>query len=736
MDFNIITFHRALNHGAVLQTYALQTYLEQLGFSAGVYDYSPSAGKRYAGIKGRLFKLLRDIDLKDYMEKEKHFSDFVENKLHTNDNEQPKVFLAGSDQIWNTGASLNPMYFLQFVAPDVIKASYAASMGSSEIAEENIARVRRYLESFDCISVRENGVKESLSRLTNKTINVNIDPTFLLPKESWRKLEKEVRDIPNNYILVYIMHYSRNVNKLLRWLQKETGAKIVVIDSQGTIQGKLTNLIYHDKAIHNAGPEEFLWLVDHAQSIVTSSFHGTAFSIIFEKEFYSIVNPAAPSRLDNLLHMMDLPRVDETEEIFARNHEINWGRVAGVISSERERTKAYLEGIYTLADKPRIKAHKAGNISSIGDMCTGCSACEATCPKEAIKITLNAEGFYRPVLDVDKCVNCGKCLNTCPIENFNGKTRKAAWYGWNANDSILYNSSSGGAFRALADQILCDGHGKIYGAVYTDDYKEVFFSSSDVEQLEQLQKSKYTVSKSSGIYRKIEDDLKNGIQVLFCGTPCQCAGLLSYLQREYPNLLTCDFVCGGMASLAFYREHLECLEKKYDATIKSVDFRPKNKGWGKHHISVKLSNGKSYYVREYMDTYFKCFAIEHISVGKSCLACEFHSLHPADITLADFWGYKAAEVEINPLGTSLLTANTEKGMKAVSALQNFEMHFLDIKHSDYAFGASIPSKKKLQDRDSFFELAQNQGFEKTATDIYGIGFVSQVERWLKMKFGG
>lgn len=735
MDFNIITFHRALNHGAVLQAYALQNYIEQLGFDAGIYDYCPSVENRYAGMKGKLFKILRCLNEKDYNEKEKRFSDFVENRLHINNNETPKVFLAGSDQVWNTGTSMVPMYFLRFVGQNVIKASYAASMGSSKIAAENLKRIGKYLETFDYISVREKGVKESLSGLTDKEISVNIDPTFLLDKADWRLLEKEVPDVPDNYILVYVMHYSRNVNALLKWLRKETGAKIVVIDGQGAIQGKLTSLVIHDKAIHDAGPEEFLWLIDHAQSVVTSSFHGTAFSIIFNKEFYSIVNPKAPSRLENLLNMLDLPMVSESAERFIRNVGIEWSNVESIISLERNKAKKYLESIYASADKCKKRIHKACNISIVGDMCTGCSACEASCPTDAIKMVLNEEGFYRPVIDANKCVNCGRCIETCPIENFNGKTRKEAFYGWSKQNEVLFKSSSGGFFRALADQIIHYYHGKIYGAVYSPDFKEVLFSSSDIDSMDRLQKSKYTVSNPSGIYQRIENDLKQGTYILFCGTPCQCAGLLLFLKKEYSNLLTCDFVCGGMASLAFYQEHLENIAKKYGADITSVDFRSKSRGWGKYHISIGLSNGKTYFVREYNDPYFKCFAIEHISVSKSCIACEFHSLHAADITCADFWGYRAAKVEKNKLGISLLTANTEKGVKAIPKLQDFEIYPLDIKYSDYAFGASNPSNRKLKEWDKFFALAKKQGFEKTALDLYGIGGVSQAKRWLKIKLG-
>lgn len=228
MDFNIITYHSALNHGAVLQAFALQSFIEEQGYEAGVYDYRPSVAGRYSGLKGRIFYLIRKLDEDEYLRKEKRFAEFIEGYLHLNTEQNPKIFLTGSDQVWNT-ASINPMYFLRFVTDDVVKASYAASMVNSVIDEKNKNKVTRYLRDMDFVSVREEGIKKAFSEITDQPISVNIDPTFLLNRSKWEKVMSPVDGIPDKYTLVYIMHLSKNVNKLLKWLKKKLATKLFVL---------------------------------------------------------------------------------------------------------------------------------------------------------------------------------------------------------------------------------------------------------------------------------------------------------------------------------------------------------------------------------------------------------------------------------------------------------------------------------------------------------------------------
>lgn len=345
MDFNILTFHRAYNYGAVLQAFALQEFVTELGYSCGVYDYASPSENKPAGLKGKILQALQLFSARDRQVREAKYRQFVEESLHLNLEEDSKVYISGSDQVWNPGIQ-DETYFLRFAPEESRRISYAASMGESHMTQEQEENFRTWLKEFDGVSVREEQDKERLASLCDKNIQVHVDPTLLHDKAFWRKHARPVEGLPDEYILVYLMHRSGNVNKLLKWLKKETGAKIVVIDGQGVVQGVMTNLVYHDIAKHRVGPREFLWLFDHAKYVVTSSFHGTAFSLIFEKELYAITNLNRKTRITNILEKVGLSPVGEDAEVFERRDGADWEKVRSELKTHRTNSQQYIKNAY------------------------------------------------------------------------------------------------------------------------------------------------------------------------------------------------------------------------------------------------------------------------------------------------------------------------------------------------------------------------------------------------------
>ncbi len=343
-DYNIVTFHRAYNYGAVLQTYALQEFLKQLGYSAGVYDYISCGENKPAGKKERLIQFLLTFNKADIKRREEKYKAFAENMLDLNLEQDNRAYVSGSDQVWNPCGNMEDAYFLRFAPKEAKKVSYAASMGDGQVPEDKKQRWQSYISDFDHISVREESLGEKIKEFCNKEIVQNIDPTLLQDASFWSGVGKEVKGLPEKYILVYLMHLPKNVNKLLKWLQKQTKAKIVVVDGQGAVQGLFTNLVRHDMALHDMGPSEFVWLVQHAQSVVTSSFHGTAFSLIFNKEFYSI-NSKPNSRISSILNKCNINPVKEEAETFSRRDNIDWAFVNDVMKNERKKSEEYFNKI-------------------------------------------------------------------------------------------------------------------------------------------------------------------------------------------------------------------------------------------------------------------------------------------------------------------------------------------------------------------------------------------------------
>lgn len=714
-DFNIITFQRE-NFGAILQAYALQEFIKKQNHNVGMFDYiKPKMISKNTTLRAKIQKILAKVakDEKAKLRRMQRIAEFREKYLNLNLESDSRVFVTGSDQVWNLNSSMDSMFFLQFLDDSVCKISYAASMAKTDVPNDRNDIVKKYLKTFDAISVREEGIKESLAPLCDKDVSVNVDPTLLHDKIFYRNIANTVEGIPEKYILAYILHIPKNGNKLIKWLRRETGLPIVLLDSSGAVGMVVKN----NMIVRDAGPREFVYLFDNAECVVTTSFHGTCFSLIFEKEFYSVVNPDSPSRISNLLKKVGIQPINEFDTQFTRRINIDWEHVRDVLAQERERSREYICDAFEKAKNK--KANKPiGTVALMNNTCTGCAACEEVCPTNAIKMVLNSKGFYEPSIDETKCVNCSKCIQSCPLNTKQVIWPKKAYYGWNSSPEVLFKSSSGGAFYSIAQTVLQKG-GVVFGAAYSEDWKDIVFECTDDVALEKLQKSKYTVSAASGVYKKIRKYLNDGKTVLFVGTPCQCAGIKSVFGDEYENLITCDFVCGGMPSLSFYREHIEALQKKYGSTIESLDFRPKEWGWGRHRIFVRFKGGKTYVKRDFADAYFKCF-ITKASVRYSCEECPYYHFHRSDFTIADYWGYRAAGIKKHKSGMSLVVCNNEKAEKIFGEIKDFKKFEIPIEYTHYAVRDRIPRPNVLKEKDRFFKLAEEKGFEAAALEMYDI----------------
>ena len=334
-DINIVTPYDGYNFGALLQAYALLNIVEELAGnqSVGIYRYDVPKQDGNKTFKKRVLELFGKIHEKEILAGNNKFDLFRE-LLELNTDRTSKVYLAGSDQIWNPN-NYQGKFFLDFVSPKSTKASYAASMGVSSAELTKIERVGKSVSEFDFISVREQDAKNILKEYIDKKISVNVDPTLLLSKEEWRNIEISVPDIPDDYILVYFLHIPKNANQYLREIKKKTKKKIILIDRTGFLR----YVIHADCVLTDIGPREFLWLFDHASYIVTSSFHGTVFSLIFEKSFLPLVNPAAPSRINNLLNVLHISSEPQRNSLFPL---VDYKLVKKYITDEQIKSKRYL----------------------------------------------------------------------------------------------------------------------------------------------------------------------------------------------------------------------------------------------------------------------------------------------------------------------------------------------------------------------------------------------------------
>lgn len=364
--------------------------------------------------------------------------------------------------------------------------------------------------------------------------------------------------------------------------------------------------------------------------------------------------------------------------------------------------------------------------------CTGCGACLNKCPKNAISMKLSGD-FPYPVIDHSLCIDCGLCERACPVlhpsyENDESPDCYAYW----ADDDIRAKSSSGGAFTALAENII-DRGGVVAGAAYSDDcYSVEYRLAESVEALAPLRGSKYVQADTRLVYRDVKRALDAGKPALFVGCPCEVAGMRSFLGRDYPNLYLVDLVCHGVPPQSLYEKFIREEEDKHGSKAVRVSFREKAfSGWN-HGTCLDFADGSQYRKKRSECPYLKAF-IDRIDLRESCGNCKFAALpRQGDLTLADFWDVRLYDESLDDnKGTGLVLCNNAKGNELLDMLRDSAKLLkpapLDhaIKHNSQIKYSSIHNEK----RDRFRELMNRYGysFEKAAVyaleDRYDVGLV-------------
>ena len=322
MKIGALTFHGSYNYGSVLQAYALQTYIEKLASQRGIrceyeiLNYRPTEQKKlyakpelssvrnlvkrlmYEPYRGKLDEQGRKFEafISQYLNTTREFTD---SEVLPSITEKYDVLLAGSDQIWNVRAKdFTYGYLFEGCTPH--KASYAASLGPLEI-DWSLYDQERYvsdLKEFNRISVREEKSRNQLHKICPElSCETHIDPTLLMDAQDWRALSSGMNVNDGNYILFYCLEPKAEHLKAAELLSQKTGLPVVATRYRGK-----ADYFNHFMKLYNAGPCDFISLVDHAAMVLTSSFHGTAFSLLFRKPFY-VLDGLSDGRICDLLNI-------------------------------------------------------------------------------------------------------------------------------------------------------------------------------------------------------------------------------------------------------------------------------------------------------------------------------------------------------------------------------------------------------------------------------------------------
>lgn len=354
----IITFSHAINYGAVLQTYALQHYLNaKLNVDAEVINYASDRmllpyKKRslFYYCKPRVFAstILRNSCIRyncEGFEKFRNkFISFSGKLLRTKEellnlNDRYDFFITGSDQVFNIYCSnFDYNYLLEFVEDRKKKNSYSASLGITSIPEEYKSKYKNLLGCYNMISVREFCSAEILEPVIGKKPFVTVDPTLLLNKYSWMEISEKVENIPQRYILLYMISEDKEIIRAAKKLSREKGIEIVYISDR---LFKPMGI----RTLRKMSPGQWLFLFANAEFVMTNSYHGMVFSCIFEKKFIPFflkTNVQVNSRIKDFLNQYGISNLVCSNTPNRCECEYDVGCVQALIEKERMKSEEFL----------------------------------------------------------------------------------------------------------------------------------------------------------------------------------------------------------------------------------------------------------------------------------------------------------------------------------------------------------------------------------------------------------
>jgi len=359
----IITMHRIFNYGSVLQTYATQKIIENLGFQCEIIDYiSPCRTKKSLffeyppNLEGKKIKkiiyycakipsfVLKDITFGGFIKKYIHLSrkQYITNEDLFTDPPKADIYITGSDQVWNSkyNHGIDGSYYLNFITTGARKIAFVASFGRDELSKEEECVVKLMLKEYESISVREDSAVQILSGMDIESIWL-IDPTLQLEKKEWLSLAGK-KLIKEKYLLLFLLYNEDNgATEYANRVAKKKGLKIVKLSWELKKTHDVDILFTHRK------PQDFLSLFANADFIVTNSFHGVAFSINLNRQFVFVPRSEFNGRIKSLLGLTGLEtrEVGNVNDIMIDEEIINYDEINIILEKERNRAQDYLQKV-------------------------------------------------------------------------------------------------------------------------------------------------------------------------------------------------------------------------------------------------------------------------------------------------------------------------------------------------------------------------------------------------------
>ena len=690
----LLTWITYENYGTFLQWYALTTVLKNLGYSVDSIHYIPretpnafimpdkdTSFLKYCARRGfqKLFHR-KSISLPYETQSERHSSfENFQNKYFTLTNpcytlsqlftlnDDYDYFVCGSDQIWSP-LCFDSHYFLDFVQDKSKKIAYAPSIGTDEIKNPYISeKMASLISRFANVSVRENAGKRIIKELTGQDAPVVLDPTLLLDSAEWNSVADTTYNVPGKYILCYFLGCNEKYWEEVLRLSVRENLPLVVIP---VFEKDFTRSKNVPKDV---GPAQFLTLVKNATFVCTDSYHGSIFSLLYKKSFAVFSRFSRNdirnqnSRIDTFCENFNLEnrrvsKQNPLNEIFS-NH-IDWSEPYARLAELRKKSTDYLNFAFEENTDTEFK---------ITNTCCGCGACAAVCPKHAITIKRNEDGFLQSFVDNEKCVKCNTCRRVCPYFQTNfiiPITNSNLLYAAKSTSTEVLNISSSGGIAFELMNFFKNNYKSVTGCIYDKESLSALGVSVSGEKVEKFdlsvfQGSKYTQSD----YQNVFKELKNLDGGIITGLPCQIAAANNYLELigRRNEFFLVDIICHGVPSQNLWEKYISESRKKFRfAENPEIKFRDKPLGWAQRFISLSLRD-KKINICSKKDLFYAFFLAGNC-YAESCYECNYRCSSCADIRIADYWNPKFYKTHKN--GISMCIPLTEKGKDILYRLEN------------------------------------------------------------------
>ena len=732
----ILTFHRAINYGAALQAYALLSCLNRSGYNAEIINFIPEGHYRTTGyfpkkISGSSLKQnVRSLMNRSVLKRrDEAFCVFAEQYMNLNTvkpigfDEMESVLkqydavICGSDQIWNPDLSdADEAFFLPFEG-SYRRIAYGISTGSGRLCDyAHPQRIRECIREYSALSFRDEASLQSLYRFysPNNAPEIVCDPTLLHDRSFYESIADKERYSEQPYIFLYTVNGRMAAIDAADRLSEETGTPYYTMPTAAP--NKTWDRLGSHVPDGSLSPQAFLSWIRDAEYIVTDSYHGAVFSLLFGKKFCIIAtedesgNPLYDSRI------MQLCKDFSAEDRYLRKDGVCTAVLdtLHVVDTEEhrkalaEKAEDYLQR--SINGTTMQSSHNAlwdeHRMICPVDLCTSCGACRNACPEDAVRMIVIDDRRRVPEIDRCLCIECNQCREVCPNNqpvqlNSIQKLYAVQW----KNRHVSIQSSTSGIASLLA-RVFTEEGGFAYGAGIDEDLCVRHYGTDDPERTERMRGSKYVQSDTGLIFRDVRDKLNQGYRVLFTGTPCQIAGLRNYLGGEEKNLYCIDLICHGAPPMKYLEDHL----KSSGIQMDTYRFRG---GSDDQYITYMNKNETVYRRPWWKDQYYSAYNDDFI-IAENCFSCIYAAPERAgDMTLGDFW-----KIDRNMLSRmdegriGLAAVNTEKGCRLWDMISSEIVYSERVLSEAYAGNPNLlrPTEPSPLRRDFMRQYRKTQSF--------------------------